>query len=1099
MTGFSETPLYLGLPLKGVHAIEASAGTGKTTTLALLYLSVILSGVSPENVLVVTFTRAAAQDVRERIRTLLEDVRKWRSGSESEMLPDLLAYLETLETDPLLLDRRLREALAVFDRAPIQTIHSFCQSLLRQMSFLLGTPADLVLVPEDRPVLYESSVRLWRSIFYGRDPLLAAFLLSVWDTGPGGWVRTFRTVSARRGDWETCFRPVEEAMEQYRGRRQAFREALGIGFSGLFREGLPDRLRDLLGDREVPALGLSEDDKDLGEAFPPGGDALQELLERTLRAARELQEVMRSSFLDLAGVWKHRELREREIRGLATYDDLILRVAESLEQESAAQRLRDRFPVAFVDESQDTSRDQSGIFARIYRDPRPGSALFWIGDPKQSIYRFRGADVEAYLEFSRQSGSCPENPPIRLSVNYRSSPGILHAVNRLFGRHPAPFLLEGVSYHPSTPVPGRTPELVDPEISGSCFLVYPGRGPKDRLDDFARLTADEVERLLSGRTFLNDRPLSASDIAVLVPKNVDGERVAGFLRERGIPYNSASLGSVFHTREADEIATVLDALLSPWRMPSLCLALGTRLFGWNAREIDRLTRDPEQARPVQETFLESSRLWRTHGIRAAFRELFFRMGVWPGLLSQGQTRQRIDRLVDRIERASGQFPTPSDQHRFFSRARLALEGESHEETVGGEAGTGVHLLTVHKSKGLEFPVVFVPFGIPEKKRKEEETSRDEEEGGDSDQSESLRLLYVALTRARERVYLFCPLNRVKQSALDHLLKTDRYLDGRREKTVTEKRFHAMREALEEAFSGVDGVAFFAPRESPKEENLKTVEETAGKEDEVVVRSLSRPLPVPRRVTSFTAIVARGEDSDTWNGIDPLIGDEDGEDLSGNLEDRPGPAGRAFGVFVHGVLEEAGKWIVRYKKAKKISPSRADVRAWIRSSFSSRVSDDGEGWTESALEMAEQGLFAPLLPMSGLPLADLLDDRSRFEEPFLLRLPDEEKDGEREVASHLRGVIDVVVWSGQTVFLIDYKTNLLTGEENPYSPESLVRVLSLHRYDLQARIYSEACRRHLALTGREGEFGGFLFLFLRGMGREGGSGTLLWTPPKEEEA
>ena len=1095
MTGFSKTPLYLGLPLEGIHAIEASAGTGKTTTLALLYLSVILSGVSPENILVVTFTRAAAQDVRERIQKLLENVRQWRSGSKAEILPDLRAYLETLETDPLLLDMRLREALVVFDRAPIQTIHSFCQSLLRQMSFLLGAPANLVLVPEDQPVLYESSVRLWRSLFYGRDSRLAEFFLSVWEDGPGGWVRMFRTASARRGSPETCFRPVEEVMEQYRARRQTFREALGIVFPERSREVLPHRVRDLLGDREIPALGLSYDDADLGETFPPGEDALRELLGRTLQSARDLQEVIRSSFRDLAGTWKHRELREREVRGIATYDDLILRVADSLERESVAQRLRDRFPVAFVDESQDTSRDQSGIFARIYRDPRPGSALFWIGDPKQSIYRFRGADVGAYLEFSRQAKSSPASPPLRLSVNYRSSPGVLHAVNRLFGRHPSPFLLEGVSYHPSSPVSGRKPELVDPAFSGSCFLVYPGRGPKDKLDDFARVTADEVDRLLSGKILLNDRPLAASDIAVLVPKNDDGERVAGFFRERGIPYNSASPGSVFHTREADEIATVLDALLSPWRMPVLCLALGTGLFGWDARRIDGLVRDPEQARPVQEVFLEASRLWRTHGIRAAFRELFFRMGVWTRLLSAGRTRQRIDRLVDRIEKAAGQFPTPPDQHRFFSRARLSPEGESHEETVGGEPGTGVHILTVHKSKGLEFPVVFVPFGIPEKTRKEEEAFR-EEDGEDSDQSESLRLLYVALTRARERVYLFCPLNRKKQSALDHLLETDRHLEGRREKTVTEKRFFAMREALEEAFSGVDGVSFFEPRESSGERNHKTPKEQGKVEDEIVVRSLAHPLPVPRRVTSFTAIVARGEDSDAWNGTDPLIGDEDGEDLSGNLVERPGAAGRAFGVFVHGVLEEAGKWIVRYKKAKKISPSRADVREWLRSSFPSRPSDEVGGWTSSALELAEQGLCTPLIPISGLPLADLLDDRSRFEEPFLLRLPDEENAGEREVASHLRGVIDVVVWSGKTVYLIDYKTNFLTGEGNPYAPESLERVLSDHRYDLQARIYSGACRRHLALTGNEGEFGGFLFLFLRGMGRERGSGTVLWTPPKE---
>ena len=1098
MTEFPVPSLYLGLPLQGIRNIEASAGTGKTTTLAFLYLSVVLSGVSPENILVVTFTRAAAQEVRERIRTLLEDVRRGRSGSGTEIPPDLLSYLGTLETDPVLIDQRLREALDIFDRAPIQTIHSFCQFLLRQMSFLMGAPTGLVLVPEDQPVLYESSVRFWRSTVYGQDPLLAEFFLSVWDDGPGGWVKAFKTVPARNGSPENVFAPVVEAMNLYRVRRQAFREEVRSFFSGSSLEDFPDRMLDLLGEKEVPALGLQGEDAMIGNAFPPEAETLRNSLGAALHAAQEVKDALRSSFPDLTGIWKHRELRERELRGIATYDDLILRVSESMKQESVPQSLRERFPVAFVDESQDTSREQSGIFERIYRERRPGSALFWIGDPKQSIYRFRGADVQAYLTFSREVKNSPGNPTIRLSVNYRSSPGIVHAVNRLFGRHASPFLLEGVSYHPSSPVANRSPELRDPDYPEACFLVYAGQGPKDNLDVFARVTADEVARLLSGNTFLKDRPLLPSDIAVLVTKHADGERVAGFLRERRIPCTSSSPVSVFHTREADEIATVLDALLTPWRMPSLCLALSTRLFGWSAREIEELSRDPDRARPVQEGFLEASRLWRIHGIRAALWQLFFRMGVWPRLVPEGRSRQRIDRLIDRIEGAAEQFPTPPDQRIFLSRVRLVWEGDPNEETVGGEPGTSVRILTVHKSKGLEFPVVFVPFGIPGKwQQKEVDFPEDDEEGEDSDESESLRLLYVALTRARERVYLFSPLFRRKQSALGHLLETDRRMKIRRERTVSEKRFFAFREALEEVFSGIDGVSFFEPQRIPGEVVREAYSNPEKSKDEIVVRSIPRSLPAPRRVTSFTAIVAREKDSDAWNGVDPLIGDEDGQDLSGNLDERPEPAGRAFGVFVHGILEEAGKGIARYREEKKVSPPRSEVREWILSSFPSGASEEENRWNQAGLQLAEKGLFEPLIPIPGVSLAELLNARSRFEEPFLLRLP-EEVDGAGEVDSHLRGVIDVVVWSGRTAYLVDYKTNLLTGEGNPYSPESLVRVLRDHRYDLQARIYAGAFRRHLALTGDQGEFGGFLFLFLRGLGLGEGSGALLWKPPGGEE-
>ena len=240
MSSLPDPPLYLGLPLKGCHNIEASAGTGKTTTLALLYLSVVLSGVSPENILVVTFTRAAAQDVRERIRKLLEDVRLWCSGAPAELLPDLLEYLGSLEMDPLRIDRRLREALELFDRSPVQTIHSFCQSLLRQMSFLLGTPFDLALVPEDQDLAYESSVRLWRSTVYGQDPFLAEFFASVWSAGPRGWSATFRAVPAQDDLPEEAFRPVEESFGDYCLRRQTFREEARSALGHLPPGALPD-------------------------------------------------------------------------------------------------------------------------------------------------------------------------------------------------------------------------------------------------------------------------------------------------------------------------------------------------------------------------------------------------------------------------------------------------------------------------------------------------------------------------------------------------------------------------------------------------------------------------------------------------------------------------------------------------------------------------------------------------------------------------------------------------------------------------------------------------------------------------------------------
>lgn len=1104
-------PEYLTLPLEGCHNIEASAGTGKTTALSLLYLSVILSEVPPEKILVVTFTNAAAQDVRERIRELLGGVLlALLDGTTASLLPDARALLGKWAGDTKKAAALLKAALDTFDLAPIQTIHAFCQSLLRQMSFLLGTPFDVSLVPEDDELALESSVHLWRSLVYGRDPLLAEFAGNLWGNGPQALKRAIQNVSARNHPPLEKEKAVLDAFRTYRAFRSEAKKALSdIPFAHGSSD-LLERLTELAGSRELPALGLNAIDHRIPPFLTEAGlSEVSSVFVKTLQTVEILNRSLRNYLDALAGFRKVQDLEERERKGTATYDDLIVRVAMALDREGVADRLRERFPVAFVDESQDTSRDQAEIFERIYRTSTPGSALFWIGDPKQSIYRFRGADLNAYLDVRERFLRIPGNRRATLSTNYRSVPGIVEAVNRLFHRHPAPFLLEGIRFDPATAVPGRSPALSDPAYpAGSCFFVYSGESASDKMEDFSRVTAEEVDRLLSGDVFITDgmgkRKLVPSDIAILVRINNHGERVAKLLHERGIPCSSPSPVPLFHTREADELAILLDALLSPGRIPAVALALATSIPGWSAREISRCFGDPRAISLIQGHFLSSSRLWYSHGLRAALDDLFFRLSVWPSLLSRPRVRNRIGNIVDRIEAVVSRHPTPPEQRGFLEMKRQAPTRKKEEETVGGMDGEGVRIMTVFKSKGLEFPVVFLPFGLPERKNTGETSAArvdseedDEDSLEDSDKGEDIRLLYVALTRARERIYLFTPLNHVSQYSLNYILRTESRIAESKERTLTQKRLSSLREAFSDHLEGVDGVVILSKggwkKGRPFRKELP--DSVSLPEGWIGSKKLAREIPEARPVTSFTALLRRRKDADAWNGDDPLIGDETDRDFSENLDVPDEPSGRLFGILVHRILEEVGRHIVRVIRETGTRPGRTAVDKWIRESLAGLSDEAKEEEGQAALRLVEKALFSPLTPWIDRPLVELFDGKTRFEQNFLLSPPALPGDGILAgTASHLRGVIDVVLWVGPTVYLIDYKTNLLSGGDDPYGKNALEHVLRDNHYDLQARIYSRALVNHLAASHAEVCFGGFLFLFLRGMDPAGSpSGKILWEP------
>lgn len=561
-----------------------------------------------------------------------------------------------------------------------------------------------------------------------------------------------------------------------------------------------------------------------GETPPahPFFDAAGALLElaavtqRTLALAR--MRLLRDLF-DEAG----RALRDEKRRHhLVAYDDMLLNLAERLDGDGGdalAAALRERFPAALIDEFQDTDPLQFGIFDRIYRAPpgprfaqpasqggegspgRPGASfresagpLFLVGDPKQSIYGFRNADLHTYLAARGRA-----NAEYTLGDNQRSSESLIEALNRLFGVNPNLFMLEGLDYRPvkfgDKP---RKPfeDATDPDGAADALRVWmlPGtEGGQPLLSTgeakraAAEATATGIVRLLDaaalGRVRIGGVPLRAGDVAVLVRTHAEGALMRQALGTRGVGCVERSQRSVFATVDAEELEHVLAAVNEPTRDRLVRAALATEAMGFDAQAIARLADDEAASAAHALQFAELRQHWLDHGVASMLRRWLDRNLVARRLLARSDGERRMTNLLHLAEclhQASFEQPAP-DALLHWLRTQRAETGADEETQVRLESDEDlVQIVTVHASKGLEYPVVFCPFlwtggarqnaDVPDVRDYHDDTGAlildyradldddfDDKEVGRRQRLEAsaefLRLVYVALTRAVHRCVL----------------------------------------------------------------------------------------------------------------------------------------------------------------------------------------------------------------------------------------------------------------------------------------------------------------------------------------------------------
>ena len=1149
------------MPLHGVSLIEASAGTGKTYNITSLYLRLLLErGLAVGEILVVTFTKAATEELRERIRTRVAQAMQFLVAEDRSAcrdkdgeLAEWLYARDTAADD----ERVLKAALVSMDEAAVFTIHGFCQRVLQENAFDTGMAFELEFIESEDMLRQQAAEDFWRQWFADATiPAMAsAWLLNRWSSPEEvlGIVQNRLSWGGLKilppaADKETVLKEfvaleaaLRDAHQQMKARwdeeqdevTRILQEHPGLNRQSYNKKAIAICLEmaERICSSDSPVVDLDEKFKLLTPDFmatktkknaETPENAFFVSCAEYQQAVTDVEAIFNALgvvFLQEARKFIQHHLQQTKSRARQLYfDDLLIQLQTALKGERGAplaKQLRSRFPVAMIDEFQDTDDVQYSIFHTIYGQLQNGSdhGLYLIGDPKQAIYSFRGGDIFTYLKAAADA----ENK-YSLGVNWRSSSPLIAAVNTLFEAQDNPFVQEDIAYHPVKPSPGADCErlLIDGKEPASMMfwklmIDAQGKGKSITVAEARQRAAEHcahhIAALLDpGRTVLGERPLQAGDIAILVRSHSHAKLIQATLAENGINSVTLSEESVFHSEEAESLLHLLVSISECEDEKLLRYALVDRLLGRTATEIDELLADEDKWETCQQQFLECRRLWREQGFIQAFQYLFTREKIVQRLLNRADGERRLTnllQLMELLQQASMKYVGMEELLRWFAdEMEQAGKGEAARLRLESDEAL-VKVVTMHASKGLEYPVVYIPFPwtssgpiknhYPWFYHDEEKNpslylgggdeSLEEEAGWRQRQeqmAEDMRLFYVAITRAAKLCILaWGKVNKAENSALAWLLHPG---------DSGQSDFGKLSEA--EIFKRLDELASTAPAgaieisEPPPKHRYRNNDKN-GNEPELQARDFSTPIERNWRVSSYSSLT-RGQDLDR-----PDYDASPAMDEFTALDDavQALPAGSQFGVFMHQLFEELD--------FSQVEPDalREKIQSLALRFGLTEIQDEN---VEAMVTLIDRTLDTEL-PQVGLCLRELKrsDRLDEMEFHFSTGVVDA-RSLQRELAGYsgwakaaenlnfsafhglMHGYIDLVFRHKGRYYLADYKSNRLAQ----YGQEAMEAAMHEHHYPLQGLVYALALHRYLQqrLAGYDyrQHFGGVCYLFTRGM-------------------
>lgn len=1170
----------ISTPLNSVVLIEASAGTGKTYTIASLYLRLLLQAgencfsqpLSVEQILVVTFTEAATQELKERIRHRIHlaksQLSTYRATRDKAVFIDtdneILAELVDSISDLNMAIHRLHIAEQNMDLAAIYTIHGFCRRLLTKYAFHSGIQFNLALVKDETLLLQQFCREFWREHFYPQPLLMAKFLQEKF-TSPDEVLRKIRSyvqgeslqvetdhphllqqplttlfnrilsddleaIQALKQEWLISFEEISELLQQALDKKilngKKFQQRWLNGWLSTVKQWAENQ------DSLLPAELFRFSQSNIDEACKNDGQIKHILFEKTEQFAdlNNKNQINHKLILHHYIQWVRQKLINHKITHIEkSFNDLLRLADEALQSaqgEELADLIRHQYPFAMIDEFQDTDAMQYRIFSKLYTQSE-NTGFIMIGDPKQAIYKFRGADINSYLQAASQA-----KVRFNLDKNYRSCEKLIDTVNRFFAfdKNP-PFLYEQIPFSSVGVGRKNLPQFslnAQPQAALQVYL-------NDEKVAKAEICAEEICRLLREKAeFIGETRqfLQPQNIAVLVRDRYEADEIKQALQKRHIASVYLSdKNSVFDSPIASSLSTTLRACLHCDNEKTVLTALSGLLFVLDSQQLMEI----KQNEALLEHWLEEvehwQKNWKINGILPMLYQLLHRKSPncdnsiaerLMGLPNGERLLTDVLHLAELLQQAAGQqesenallvwFEKQIQQKEDLDEQRLRLESEQDL----------VKIVTIHKSKGLEYDVVWLPF--MDRKLKSPQTDIATYYNKENQQiqwdmqsqhwdlvlqeqlAEEMRLLYVALTRAKYQLSLVLPTSLGDWSALVYALTEGECGSDIKLKTTyqTAQLVGNLKQKCQE--NAVEIIS--------KEEISTSLYEPIEEKQTFTAERFSSTIEKDWQISSFTALyyshqhnLAKQQNGNTQSAVgkQPVLhhySEQGDEHFSSNpleqnfthqWEDYPQgysptdfPSGTNVGVLLHSFFEkQAFNQPIKKELTEKILTAlqldeqwQTGLNQWLNAIINNPLNEERLCLAQLSPAKCLKELQFYLKVKSGFSVEKFnrtLAQYHRFTETYY---------SFDHIKGMLRGFIDLVFYHQGKYYLLDYKSNLLGNSLEHYNQRQLTQIMQSQHYDLQYLLYCVALDRYLQLRHKnydyKRDFGGVFYCFLRGM-------------------
>ncbi len=1160
------------IPLKSTNLIEASAGTGKSWTVSLLVLRLILEKkLSLDQILVVTFTEAAAKELRDAVRVRISEALTFFEAqsnddndseeSESAEKEEKIEYstlfkLKNHGSDEDAIQRLKRAKLSI-DESAIFTIHSFCQRALTEFAFEASLPFDSELMDDDNELMQKLTDDFWRKNFQTA-PQSLLFKLDQKPITPESLLSDIRSVidkpyltlcgpKSKEGtdnnneEWAELEHAFQEAIADWDAnktsliellsdpdREAEYYKALCDNRDEIFAE--LDCLADsktrpsLINMTKMSWLGTKEKTKSKFESIDHSFcKKWQYFLDLWSELNNSSDDFIHQIRIDLLKHLQKELPKEKRRLGILSFSDLLLNLQQALiSHPKLATALNTKYQAALIDEFQDTDAIQYSIFKSIYQNV-PDAPVFLVGDPKQAIYSFRGGDIYTYLKAKEDT---QKNNRYTIETNWRSHPKLIHALNNLYALTEDCFKDEGIKYiqinagkktEPDPQVYTKSSALrfwqCTPEVDDKG---YPLGGMDTIKKTISNAIAGDITQLLNNPK----NKVIGSDIAILVRSHGQGNLIKQALNARNIASVQSSKDSIYQTSEAAELLLILAAIVEPQQEDLTRQALVTELLGYCAEDLKQFEHSDQQpnqsfgqstnknADQSWEDILKQIQdwhlAWKNEGFLVMFKALMSAQAVHQRLLSYMDGERRLTNLLQLAElvhhTAKQQLFSMEEVLRWLKQQQNNSTQKDAELRLESDDKL-VQIVTIWKSKGLEYPIVYCPFvGLNkpnfsdkvfsfyqlEKSKTPQaclEIGSDNAEqhkalkNQESD-AEETRLLYVALTRAKYQCTVVCfpePIKRnPDKSSLGWLLSKGETIKTKSYTKNYQKSINTLSKLNE-----VDVLPMLGFKDAI---TLKTKLTPPS----LVAKSFTTRLLPQAQITSFSGLTANAHtetaDHDAAHEktiqLPPLLPYEF-------------PRGATAGNALHEVFENLDFTQPVKDQHKSIF---ASLSKW----------GFNQDHLEAACLLMENSLQSPIashLSLSLLSNKDRLNEMefhlplaslqlSCLKQTLLKHLPNNDAwQSVREsvntlhfdrVKGYLKGFIDLIFVHNDQYYIADYKSNSLLD----YEPDHLLPVIADAHYYLQYLLYSVALHRYLSSRIStyhwDTHVGGVYYLFIRGM-------------------